>query len=270
MGHGGLRMPRCQSLVASPDSYRAEARAATGCEKGRRRGGTRGASPPRPLSARAHTCAPPYLASLRSPPTPAALLWRPRPGKGVWRGRTPGGASGCEIPARALESGQNEEGTGVQLRLRVLPQSPGYLLFAPLPGARRDSHTPGLLLPSSRMLHPALCGRRDRRQQWVTSRVGEGGRYSIHGRSLSSVRGKEMCQESGDATRLWQRGRPKASPLGTNDCPRSPEFIWQLGSRGGEGRCCRYSRPLSLVNNWKSQCSNLRSRTQRVTSNSSS
>ena len=198
-----------------------EAPAVTGCRKGWWPGGTRlagthapsehahsrahGRHPPRPPRA------PPHLAGLRSLPTPAArrcrprLLWPSGPrllgpsapaGEGGWRGQTPGGALGRKKSERSPEGGRNEEGARGLAGLRVLPRSPRHLFLAPQLGARRDSHTPGLPLPSSRRLDPAIRGRRDP-EAAASELRGSRGREK-QGRNLSSARGKGIS-----------RGRPE-------------------------------------------------------------
>ena len=131
-------------------------------------------------------------------PSPAPLALGPSApaGEGGWRGQTPGGALGRKKSERSPEGGRNEEGARGLAGLRVLPRSPRHLFLARQLGARRDSHTPGLPLPSSRRLDPAIRGRRDP-EAAASELRGSRGREK-QGRNLSSARGKGIS-----------RGRPE-------------------------------------------------------------
>lgn len=187
-----------------------EAPAVTGCRKGWRPGRTRLAGTHAP-SKHAHSRAltggtlparraplltSPACARCPIPPRGAAVPGSsgPRP-LGPWPrpGRVGGGALGRKKSERSPEGGRNEEGAR---GLRVLPRAPRHLFLALQLGARRDSHAPGLPPPCSRRLDPALRGRRDP-EAAASELQGSRGR-EIHGRNLSSARGKEM-----------RRGRPE-------------------------------------------------------------
>lgn len=94
---------------------------------------------------------------------------------------------------------------------RVLSWSPHHLVFSVFSGVERDSRTPRLPLPSSLRLDQACLGCRDP-EETASALGGWRGREFIHGRNLSSARGKETC-----------RGRLEVPPgSGHPDCLKEP------------------------------------------------
>lgn len=203
-------------------------------------GGTRLAGPPRPLRARAHartradTLLPsspppalPYLAGLRSPPTPASRSWHLRllcpnrggrvVGKDTWLFR--GCDSGCEKPEWSREGWQNEEGTQGPPGDTAFSLSSRRLVPSPLSGARRDSHTPRLPLPSARGLAGLL---RPRGQEEAASSLGGWrGREILDSRKKGFLgsRERERARAPGGAGgsglgAIWSRPRPGRTTLG--------------------------------------------------------